>query len=313
MVLCFILGILLLLLIICEKLYESTNHYHNYISQFSKFKTINTKFDYINTGSTFAYYGLNYNLANVQGLNLALKPQSLKMDFVMLKHFRKYYNDGAIVYIVISDLAFCLNNYSDSVNNKYYNILDKTEIPNYSFLKHIREKYFPVLHEWKNCFRFLKDVMPDESYQYLVNPNDEEWIEADANKRCESWCTEFQIDNMRDVKITPEISKAFISNQKTVTSIIEWCLHEGLNPIIVNLPITNELKACFSNDFLYEYYYKNILSANKENVPFIDFFLEEKLSYYFLYVDSARLNKPGREIITNIIIKRTADILKNEK
>ena len=92
-------------LFVSEKVFEKTNYFKKNYSETDKLKG-KDKVDYVNTGSTFAFYGIDYESVRVKGLNLALRPQSLEADFNLLKHYEGRYNKGATVFLVISDLAF---------------------------------------------------------------------------------------------------------------------------------------------------------------------------------------------------------------
>lgn len=299
-----LLGIIFLCL--SEKIFERTNYYKKNYTETDKLKG-DGKVDYVNTGSSFAFYGLDYDVAGVNGLNLALCPQSLEADSWMLKHFEDRYNKGAIVFIVISDLAFAKADYTEATtNDKYYRVLKADEIRGFSHLKAIRAKYLPVLYNWKNFLRFYRDIRPENEYQLKVNENDREAVEADAYKRCQSWIREFALDDLFYAGQSEKFKDAFDYTTDIVNKMASWCRERGLKPILVNLPVTNEMKSCFSKEFLKVFYYDNIKRISK--VPFIDLQSNAGLSDYLLYLDSCRLNKVGREIVTKILLREAVKL-----
>lgn len=306
MIVLILVGLFIAFLITSEKVFERTNYYKKYYSVTDKIEKTN-RLDFVNTGSTFAYYGLDYNSMGVNGLNLAFSPQSLELDFKLLKHFENRYNPGVTIFIVISDLAFAKKKYTDPKTiEKYYKILNLKEIDNYNLFKAIRAKYFPVLYNWKNFLRFHWDIGPDKEFELSVNENDREAVEADAYRRCKSWIDEFGLKDLKDgcqsVKFTGEFSYTI----GIVKDMIEWCSERGYKPIIVNLPVAEEMKNFFSQEFLDAFYYdclKKAIGNNEVNVKFIDFQKDERLSDYLLFLDSCRLNKAGREIITRLLLK----------
>lgn len=296
------------LLILAEKIFEGTNYYKNNYSETNKLRG-KDKVDYVNTGSTFAYYGIDYEAAGVKGLNLALRPQSLEYDYKMLKHFETRYNEGATIFIVVSDLAFAKKNYLEvDTNEKYYKVLDGKEIDGYNLLRAIRARYFPVLYNWKNFLRFYRDVRKDNEYDLKVNENDREAIEADTYKRCEAWMKEFGLKNLEDSGQKDRFNDAFCYTVGIISNMILWCKRKGYKPVIVNLPVSKELEKCFSQDFLDAFYYDNIRKAIGDGTMFINFQKYEKLTDYLLYLDSCRLNKSGREIITRLLIREAKKI-----
>lgn len=309
------IGIIILIIIILaltflfvsEKIFERTNYYKRNYSETDKWKG-ESKVDYVNTGSTFAYYGIDYKLAGVKGLNLALCPQSLELDFKMFKHFEGRYNKGAVIFIIISDLAFAKKGYTEEkIKEKYYRVLKASEIEDYNLFKALKAKYLPVLYSWKNFLRFHWDVQPDHEYELRINENDREAVEADAYKRCQFWMHEFGLNNLSDTKQSEKFKDAFEYTTGVVKDMISWCCERGYKPMLVNLPVTAEMENSFSEGFLQTFYYDHINKVG--NVPFIDLQSNVKLADYLLYLDSCRLNHAGRQVITKILL-READKLK---
>lgn len=301
-----LVGLFIAFLIASEKTFERTNYYKKYYSVTDKIGKTN-KLDFVNTGSTFAYYGLDYNSVGVNGLNLAFAPQSLELDFKLLKHFENRYNPGAAIFIVISDLGFAKKEYTEfQTIEKYYKVLNRKEIDDYNLLKAIRAKYFPVLYSWKNFLRFHWDINPDKEFELRVNENDKEAVEADAYRRCKSWVEEFGLNDLKDGCQSVKFTGEFTYTIGIVRDMIKWCIERGYKPVIVNLPVAAEMKNSFSQEFLDAFYYdclQKAIAGSKVNVKFIDFQKDERLSDYLLFLDSCRLNKAGREIITRLLLK----------
>ncbi|MCI8402818.1 MAG: hypothetical protein HFI38_12140 [Lachnospiraceae bacterium] len=296
-----------------EKVFEGTNFYKNKYSETDKLWGTD-KVDFVNTGSTFAFYGLEYDVCGVKGLNLALKPQSIEEDFRMLRHFESRYNESATVFIVISDLAFAKKEYTDSgIVDKYYKVLNSREIDHFNPFRALRARYFPVLYSWKNILRFYRDIKPDNEYDLKVNENDIEAVEADAYKRCQVWMEEFKLRNLSDGSQGERFLNVFTYTTEIVANMISWCKERGYRPVLVNLPVAEKMKNSFSNEFLDTFYYNNINRAiNKskmEDVLFIDLQKSEKLSDYLLYLDSCRLNKAGREIVTKVLLRKAGNMI----
>ncbi len=300
-------------LFISQKVFEKTNFYKNKYCETDKLRKTG-KVDFVNTGSTFAFYGLDYDVCDVKGLNLALRPQAIEADFRMLKHFESRYNKNATVFIIISDLAFAKREYIENESNdRYYKVLNSREIINYNPLRALRAKHFPVLYNWKNVLRFCRDIKLDYEYELKVNENDIEAVEADAYKRCWVWMDEFNLSNLSYSSQGERFAHVFAYTTGIVAEMISWCRQRGYRPILVNLPVAKELKDNFSKEFLDAFYYDNIEKAlNKsgiEDVPFIDLAINEKLSDYLLYLDSCRLNKAGREIITKVLLQKAGNMV----
>lgn len=313
MIVLFLLVVLIAFLILAEKLFEQTNYYKNKEDETEKFKGEDECVSLVNTGSTFAFYGIDYGLCGTKGLNLAMKPQPLEKDFLMLKHFENRYEKGATIFIVISDLAFAKVAYAEKdTNNKYYKVLGKKEIANYSLSAASQEKYLPVTKNWKNFLRRFHDVKRINDYKVNVNENDYEAVEADAYKRCSAWEKEFGLTNLRDARQADRFKEEFAYTTTIVSQMIDWCLEKGFYPVLVNLPVTTQMENFFSEEFLDAFYYNNIKKANIKDVPFIDLTNTARLNDWFLYLDSCRLNGAGRKIITTHLL-RQLETLRNDK
>ena len=302
-ILMIIIIFLMFILFISEKVFVFSFFYKNICDEFINLKGAG-KVDFVNTGSTFAFYGIDYEICGVKGLNLALKPQSIEQDFRMLKHYAERYNDGATIFIVVSDLAFAKKKYTDTQTiEKYYKVLNSKEIEKYNPIKSIRAKKIPVLYNWKNFLRFHWDVKRNVEYELKVNENDKEGVDADAYKKCNSWMEEFSLLDLKTAFQAKQFLDEFSYTTDIVSKMISWCKEKGYQPVLVNLPVSAQMKRNFSEEFLDAFYFDNIRQSNKEDVPFIDLQKNEKLSDYLLYIDSCRLNKAGREIITRLLLK----------
>ena len=111
------------------------------------------------------------------------------------------------------------------------------------------------------------------------------------------------VKNLQDGKQGGRFTKEFSYTRETVTKMVMWCREHDLKPVLVNLPVTNEMAKNFSKEFLDAFYYDHILKLVQElNVKFIDLQENERLTDYLLYLDSCRLNKAGREIITKRLL-----------
>ncbi len=303
-VIAIIIVLIITFLIVAEKMFEKTNYYKKNYREIDKLKD-DYKVDYVNTGSTFAFYGIDYQALGIKGVNLALCPQSLASDLKMLKHYEYRYNPGAVVFIVISDLAFAKDGYTEArIMDKYLKVLSMKETGTYNLFRVVRAKFFPVLYSWKNFLRFYRDIRPNNELQCKVNENDREAVEADANIRCLSWMQEFGLNNLSDGTQGRKYEKAFDYTTNIVKEMVIWCQNKGYLPVIVNLPVTKEMERQFSQEFLDAFYYNHLDRIIQDTgVKCIDLQKNEKLSDYLLFLDSCRLNKAGREVVSRILLK----------
>ena len=117
---------------------------------------------------------------------------------------------------------------------------------------------------------------------------------------------EFNLDNLNDASQAKRFKEEFEYTTGLVKEMISWCEERRYKPIIVNIPVSGEMERSFSKEFLEAFYYNNVKRAG--NVPFIDLQSNTRLSDYLLYLDSCRLNRAGREVITRILMQEAKKI-----
>jgi hypothetical protein len=256
-------------------------------------------------GSNSGKYAFSYEETGLKGENWALGPQTLTYDFRVLKNYYSYLKEGATILIPICPFSGCIKDFKDDmVNHKYYSFLHPILILNYS--QSTREKVMRFVNTpfqfspLKAIIRLIKDV-PAVNDMLSLNSMDKASFERDANKFVNNWKQQFFISDL-DAPVLDQNQKCIAYNTNLLTEMISFCLERNLKPVIVVPPVTKALSSKLSETFRENYLYSFIGSANTKQMPFLNYFDDERFANPDLYLNSFFLNKKGRELFTKTIL-----------
>ena len=299
----FILGFLVIVFFLINMLYKNTNYFKNQFIQVEKFKNVPYNLEIINTGSSYAKYGFDYDYTSLKGFNFGLQPQSLSYDFKILKQYTPNLKKDCIILITLPDLVFGFLDYdNDNNNTKYYNFLDTKEIIHYSKFKYLTRIIFPIIAAKRNIRYILKDVKKDDSFNQSENLMTEEQVEKDALLRVEGWKKQFGLDSTITCNYPKELKNMFSVTTELLSKMIDYCLDNELKPVLIIPPTSKIINDMLSNKFMEECLYNNIKNSNIKGVPVLDYLYDERFEDYKLYINSDMLNKTGREKLTKTVI-----------
>lgn len=290
-------SILFLMLIITPLLYlnyryKNTNYYLQ-LNGLGKFREITGGIEVLNLGNSHEYSGIIYkNNVNRKGYNLALDSQPFEYDYYILDYYSKFLAEGAVVIIPISYHDWYYN-YEEifmkdiSVyNERYYSVLDKNHIMNYDIKKDILYNRMPILTAGKNMKYIFEDT------DWITNIEDTrvvEDIDKEVNYKYTSLTTEVMVSET-EKKVVMELR-----NKKFLKKIIDYCYSQGYQPVLVTLPMTEELTNMFSEEFQKEFQNncEEILSEYPE-LQYFNYLNEGEFSKNLQYFrDSDHLNTKG--------------------
>lgn len=305
---CVLLVLLLLVMIspafwILNKLCKRTNWYKNKIGEGAKFlKLIPCDLDICNLGSNSGKYAFSYDETGLKGENWAVGPQTLAYDFRVLKNYFSYLKEGATVLIPLCPFSGCIKEFqNDSYNYKYYSFLHPILILNYSPATKKKVMRFvntpfnvtPI----KALIRLITDI---PSIEDIIITKDS--LKKDADCFLNSWKNQFSISNL-DSPVSKQNLENIAYNISLLSEIIEFCLDRKLKPIIVLPPVLKVLSSKFSVTFRENYIYSFVQSANTKQVPFLNYFDDDRFSDPDYYFNSFFLNASGRKYFTKKVLK----------
>lgn len=302
-----LIGIVIILLFIwiCNKKYKNSNYFLDDYNKIKKFVDgVPENLEIVNTGSNHAYYGFNYGSRKC--FNFASGAQSLNYDYKILKQYSNNLNGGCKVLIVLAPLSFGFVDYkNDSSNSRYYFFMDKDKILNYSRLKKILYVDMPILKSWKN---FIRIFLRKKEIKSIINTPDN--AEKEALLRINGWKKQFNLKNLLDKKSASYLKDEFENVKTILLDMIEFSLEHNWRPIIVIPPASVFLTEKISDEFMKEVLYDNIRFLKDKQIPILDYWKDDRLNDYKLYINSDFLNEKGSKLFTEIVLE---DIKKLDK
>jgi len=293
-----------------NKILRKTNWYKNQFIDIKKFVSgleyrddLQRNYEVVNVGSNPAKFAFFYQ--DVIGRNWSTGSQSLKSDFNILKYYHSYIKEGGTVIIPLVVFSSVFDDYlitAPSHYSKYYLILDKTLIDNYSLWFRLRHVTYPLLSNPLRALRaLLKDDHEDKRMRIDVQLLDKYDLERDAQRWVNNWKEEFDINDL-DAPITQSNLDRKIANVSLLSEVISFCLERNLKPVVVLPPVTRALSSKFSETFRENYIYSFIKEANINQVLFLNYFDDERFTEPNLYFNSFFLNLKGRKIFTSQVL-----------
>jgi hypothetical protein len=193
--------------------------------------------------------------------------------------------------------------YSDQIP-RYYRILDKAYMPEYSLQDYIRYSVFPLLSAGANIRSIVSDSNPEDTLQKRWHSamSEEELIKY-SSKHHRDWTTDSP-----DGITLQKGADGFIYNQKILSDILDYCLARELQPVLISTPITGIFNAIFEErtpDFLETFYrFSREISEKYPNVPYLDYSHDKRFENDIsLFRDSDHLNIYGAKKFTLIVIE----------
>lgn len=268
-------------------------------------------------GSAYCRYGLDFSGTDVKGYNYGYSSQFFHYTNLMLHQYAKTCKKGGVVYLIIADLVFAKEGKGLYGAEEYVKFLDKSTLgEEYSAGRYIRSR-FPVFINPRlvvSCVKRFCGIKPTDSYKSLENNSlAESEVIMEAEKRCNSWCRQFGLLNTIGNSIPEELDDVFKKTRQILTDMIQFCLDNGLKPILVVTPVSKIMNDRLGDDFIKRVLFNNISKANIQKVPMMNYLRDERFGDYHLYHNNADfLNARGRRLFTKVLVEDTYKKLKND-
>jgi hypothetical protein len=291
-------------LLVLNKLVKRTNWYQSQLADGSKFrKDISCDLDICNLGSNSGKYAFDYHESGLKGENWAIGPQTLSYDFRVLKNYFSYLKEDATVLIPICPFSSCIKDFEDeAVNHKYYSFLHPVLILNFSKATRDRVMRFVntpfQLSPFTSTKRLIRDIPYIDTQKAI---EDEALLEEDAESWLKSWKNQFMISDL-DAPVSEPNLDSIKYNMLLLSEMISFCLDRNLHPVVVLPPVTRILSSRFSETFRENYIYSFVRDAIHEDIPFLNYLDDNKLSDLSLYFNAYFLNKKGSKLFTKQVL-----------
>jgi len=292
-------------------LYKNTNSYKNHFSDTRKVSLMlrqpDKSIEVVVLGSNAPKYAFDFSeISSLNCVNLAIGPEAFQYDFIILKKVIKKLKKGAFVILPVCPGKIFLDRYK-SVSNytKYYNILNKYEMPDYSFRSRLIDYEYPLLFHPRKFVRLIKDIRPEDNLNIVVNKMTDEEVVDDASWWInECWNPEFgiEIENMKP--LSQEIRKAVDFNIDIVANIAKYCEDHNLNLIMPILPLSTPLASKFSEEYVKTYMINPIKIATCDfDVKIPNYLRDTRFNGNEHYINSFFMNRMGAKKFTEVFVK----------
>lgn len=294
--------------------YKNTNYYKE-MNDLGKFREIPYDIQIVNLGNSHANIGIVYpDNTNMKGYNLALDSQPFEYDYYILDYYADHLSDGATVIIPISYFDWYYR-YEEifmgeisTYNERYYSILDKEHIMNYDLSKDILYNHFALLTAGKNIGYIFEDI---PKMAKGVNNQIVADIDQVADRKYESWTKEVMARDSQERETYEQ------KNTYYLKKMLDYCYEQGFQPVLVTLPVTDQLDSRFSEEFKNDFYQNcTEILEEYEGLRYFNYIRREEFSgnlNYFLNAD--HLNAVGANAFSERLFLdlKEAGLLPNDR
>ncbi len=291
-----IVSCLFILLNFC---YVKTN-YWKYENDAHKFSSVPYEIELANLGSSHGNWGLYYDfLPEVKAFNFALGGQDYFYDYAMLRQYITHFKKNAVLLILVSyHMVIDAPNYEETekhyhnfVRPRYYRILDKEYIDEWSFIDNLKYNQFPLFSAGIHVLDVIKDSSSSQNPYYARTKT---MTESELKEYCDKW---------HNFHATERHS--YSMNFAEVSRIIDFALESNLRPVLLTMPVVDFLSEDFKADkdfFSIFESFNNDLMKKYPGLRHIDYSRDSRFSSdHHLFADGDHLNMFGAEKVTKAL------------
>lgn len=289
----FIVMVLSGLILVLSTMYMNTYQYKDSMNSIINFKAnMPENLVIINLGNSQSEAALEYKTVN--GYNMANGSQPFYYDAQILEQYSDRMEENCIVLMGISYFSFYYGAERQDVAAKYYWMLDRGRIRQYSFAKEMAVKHLPILFDIKAASQIFLDRLPQQPQKIDGNNFSVEALPTVGKNRAmyfQQWYKSGGGENLEEQK-------------QILREMIVYCLDKGFRPILFTPPYTRYLNEHFPPDLLEEYFYEHIREVNIENIAYLDYSHDSRFEdNHDLFGDADHLNAAGRERFSGILFE----------
>lgn len=282
-----------------EDIYPGNNWYREHEER---------NYDLIVLGSSGAKWAFDFSTFSIKAMNWAQQPQTLIADYNLLRNYHSILRKGAIVVITIMPFT-SLNKQTDIRDAlKYQKLVAQAPIQPYLHEKARKIADRPLLMGKPAIKALLKYCLgmdePLRSYQNAMsteNPLTSEQLDKNALSFINAWKAQFGITDF-DAPLTESNIQGRSVRIQVMREMIDFIVEREYIPIYVIPPVTHHLSSYYTKHFKETYIYSFLKDVNRE-VRLLDYSNDSELMKDELYFNSFFMNKTGRKMFTNKVLK----------
>ena len=267
-----------------------------------KFWNLNTfDLEIVNLGSSASFYAFDYTDSGKKAANLALTSQYLLADYEILRNYSSFIRKDATV--ILGTCLFSLDGYDVTYfDDRYYTFLSPPSIWNFSpqrlhsilSVKNNPIQYYPL-------FSFIADVR-NLVYRKKQRKWTDEMLEKDASRWLyDCWAKQFSID---DFSLPLSIRNADLARQavQIVVKIKELCDQKGFKLVLVQPPVSRQLKVKLTTELRKNYVYLFRDCELLKDCKYLDFLDDADFENSEYFQNAYFLNQRGAKLFTNKVL-----------
>jgi len=266
-----------------------------------RYKNMPYGIEVCNLGSSHGVYAFSYDeKPELSTFNFAFTAQTLSYDLRILQHYQDHLAEGCVVFIPVSYFSFFGQDEITepgflSKNERYYQILPRKLIKEYSFMTYLYTVVMPAVGAGTNIVKVFfgrQQEEPDRAADMLD-------VKQYAAAAYDRHLGEHRRDRERNLLIVEEEVQALYD-------IIALCKKIGAVPIMVTTPYLAEYTDTvmeLSPEF-FPYFYSIVNKISQDTgTPYLNYAFDERFrNDYNLFLDSDHMNKRGAHLFTGILL-----------
>lgn len=278
------------------------NRTPNYYDE-TKFLNVPYNIQVSNFGSSHGLYGFDYknHSKDYTTFNFALTSQTLSYDYLILKQYEDHFADNGIMFIVISNFSFGMDEESEpgfkSKNERYYRFLTPEYIKQFDWKQYYFAPFLIGPNEALTAIK-LKVLSLFKKTNNLEDLYEQGGIDFDYEK-----------DSVAAYKRHIHVDKdeKLIVLQKEVEAlygIIDICRKHNIRPILVTTPYRMEYNSKYSENFYKQLH--DVISSicKKADVEYHDYRNDPRFASSYEYNRNAdHLTPLGAVVFTDTLFK----------
>lgn len=281
----------------------------------ARFQSMPEQIQICNFGSSHGQDAFLYRILGQKYscFNFGASSQKLSYDERLMDYYQDHIQEGGVVFVDVSYFSFfgkpeVERDDFDSKNKRYYYVLDKAHIKNYSAKVNFLLNVMPALDAGSDLLKVYlrKEIVPEETDESCRTTNAEE--AAEHGKRRISY------HGLADQKDSLDINREEVD---ALYSILRRCKQKNWKPILISTPLLPEYwKEAQSqgSEHLKVFYSIVNQAAIGMNIPYYDYSTDERFANrYDLFMNTDHLNRYGADEFEKILCKEVLpDFLREE-
>lgn len=244
-----------------------------------------------------------YSDMGCKGMNWAVAPQTMVGDFLILKRYRKFLKDNAIVFYPLCPFT-SISGAVDYIEDRCYSFLDYRTIPGGHYIRNSKIKGYknsPI--SIYPLVEFIRDIKTRILPPKEVIMGDRQ-LERDAENWIKGWTIQFNINNLND-KFVESHRTVYDRTISMLKDMIEYCKEEKLRLVLVIPPMHRSLCRKFPSVAKEQLIDSFITEANGGETWYFDCMEEPGFSDdKSLFRNCYYLNKRGALLFTKYIMDK---------